>query len=208
MQKLEFENANVYYKQNYLPNEVATNVFTLVSDLFEKEPCKMVHDKNNDPLYKLNRKTIVFVDSLVDINIIPKIWGHDITVLEFPQELLDIKLDLDKKLGIEPNKFNICLANYYVNGKKNIGWHSDNEEKGSTNRIASISIGAEREFMFRKIGSSDIYKKILLHSGSLIVMAESCQENYQHCLQYDKSCKEPRLNLTFRIFDSNKYINH
>jgi hypothetical protein len=208
MYKLDFEHANVYYEQNYLSPEIAKSVFTTVSGLFETEPCKMVHDKNDEPLYMLNRKTIVFVDSLVDTNIIPKIWGHDVTILEFPQELLDIKHNLETKLNSEPDKFNICLANYYVNGKKNIGWHSDNEEKGSTNKIASISIGAERDFMFRKIDSKDIYKKILLHSGSLIVMAERCQEIYQHCLQYDKSCKEPRLNLTFRIFDSNKYINY
>lgn len=128
-----------------------------------------------------------------------KIWGNDVTIKYFSEDLKNIKKLLPK--------FNICLVNYYEHGKKAIGWHSDNEEKGSTSCIASISLGAERQFSFRKTGTKEIYKSILLHHGSLLVMGEGCQENYQHSLMVSK-CKTPRLNLTFRLFDCDRYINY
>jgi len=208
MQNLEFEQATVYYYEKYLSQETAMGIFTTISELFDSEENKMICNENNEPIYKLNRKTIVFIDSSIDNAIIPKIWGNNVTILEFPKELINIKSDLEKLLNLEDNKFNICLTNYYIDGKKSIGWHSDNEEKGNTDCIASISLGAEREFMFRKKNSKDIYKKILLHNGSLIIMAEGCQENYQHSLPINKLCKDPRLNLTFRFFNNDKYINY
>jgi len=205
MLDLNFENAYVTYSEKYLPNDQADQIFALVSELFINEENKMIYDNMDQPMYKLNRKTIVFVDPSVDKNIVPKIWGKNVTVLEFPQELLVIKEDLQSKLNFE---FNICLANYYVSGKNTIGWHSDNEEKGSTSCIASISVGAEREFAFRKLSSKEICHKLVLHNGSLIVMGNGCQENYQHRLLQDKNCKIPRLNLTFRLFDNDRYKNY
>lgn len=127
------------------------------------------------------------------------------TVSPFPDELIEIKIKLEQLLN---KKFNICLCNYYVHGKKSIGWHYDNEERGDINCIASLSFGVEREFSFRKIGSKEIYKSIVLHNGSLLVMGKGCQEHYQHALLADKQYTDPRLNLTFRLFDNNKYINH
>lgn len=205
MQKLEFENANVYYYQNFLMKDIADELLTIIGNLFEHEENKMIHDDDNLPLYRLNRKTIVYVGPNINKNLIPKIWGNDVTIMDFTDELILIKELLEQELNF---KFNICLANYYIHGKKAIGWHSDNEEKGSTSCIASISLGAEREFVFRKNNSKEIYRNILLHHGSLIVMAEGCQENYQHRLPVDKHCKNPRLNLTFRLFDSKRYVNH
>ncbi|XWV25806.1 hypothetical protein QJ857_gp1281 [Tupanvirus soda lake] len=205
MENLNFENANVYYFKDYLDANVCLNIFEKISNIFGSEEHKMVHSEDDKPLYRLNRKTVVFVDNTVDITVIPKIWGKNVSIIEFPKELANVKQNLEKLLNF---KFNICLANYYTHGKKAIGWHSDNEEKGSTSCIASISLGAEREFMFRKKDSKDIYKKIVLNHGSLIVMAEGCQENYHHSLPVDKSCEAPRLNLTFRLFDSNRYVNY
>lgn len=205
MQNLKFDSADVHYYQTFLEKEKSDELFILIGKLFNNEENKMINDDNDKPLYRLNRKTIVYVELGVDITIIPKIWGVNVTVLLFPKELILIKQILEETLHF---KFNICLVNYYVNGKKTIGWHSDNEEKGSTSCIASISLGAEREFVFRKNNSKEIYQKILLHHGSLIVMAEGCQENYQHSLRIDKNCKTPRLNLTFRLFDGDRYLNH
>ncbi|AUL77604.3 hypothetical protein QJ856_gp1213 [Tupanvirus deep ocean] len=62
--------------------------------------------------------------------------------------------------------------------------------------------------MFRKKDTKEICKKQLLHNDSLIVMTEGCQEIYHHSLPVDKSCKIPRLNLTFRLFDSDRYVNY
>lgn len=208
MENLNFENANVFYQKEFLTLSESKDVFDSISDLFQHEERKIINDENDQPLYRLNRKTIVFVDDMVDKIVIPKIWGNNVTVLSFPPILAEIKKNLESKLNFE---FNICLANYYPNGKSNIAWHSDNEEKGSTSCIASISLGEEREFTFRKKETSnieiprEIYKSLILHSGSLIVMADGCQENYHHSLPSNNKYKNPRLNLTFRLFDSSRY---
>lgn len=204
MEGLGLEDAKVYYYENFLDEEKAGEIFNNLSSLFEKETMKEIVDDRGNTKYKLNRKTMVFIDESVDNTVIPKIWGHDVNILLFPESLLMIKTRLEELLNFH---FNICLANFYDNGKKSIGWHSDNEEKGSTNCIASLSIGAERAFQFRRTGEKYVYRSIMLNHGSLLVMAEGCQEHYQHSLPVDKTCTQSRLNLTFRIFDSNKYIN-
>lgn len=210
MTDLNFEKATVIYYDKFISNDSKNVVFDTMSKMFEIEIPQSVTLPTSLKSYKLNRKTMVFVDNDVDIKVIPKIWGDDVTINLFPQFLLDIKNDLEKLLKF---KFNICLANYYSTGKKVINYHSDEEEKGSTSCIASISLGAERIFQFRIKGSKgykddDVYKSILLQNGSLIVMGEGCQENYEHRLPADKTCSSPRLNLTFRLFDANRYKNH
>ncbi len=200
---LHFENATVIYEPDFLSRDESQTLFTLISTLFEQGERKLIDTETSS--YRLNRKTMVFIDSDIDKSIIPKIWGNNVKILAFPPELLAIKQKLETQLSF---KFNICLANYYNSGKNSIGWHSDNEEKGSTSCIASISLGQEREFLFKKKGTNETYKSLLLHHGSLIVMGDGCQENYQHSLPVDKSVKEPRLNLTFRLFDPDRYKNY
>ena len=200
---LNLEHANVTYEPNFLPEKESQLIFTLISELFEQEERKLINTDNSS--YRLNRKTMVFVDSNIDKSIIPKIWGNNVTIVEFPPELQTIKQKLETTVRFT---FNICLANYYNSGKNAIGWHADNEEKGSTSCIASISLGQEREFLFKKKGTNETYKSLLLHDGSLLVMGNGCQENYQHSLPVDKSVKKPRLNLTFRLFDSERYKNY
>ncbi|AYV84916.1 MAG: hypothetical protein Satyrvirus1_2 [Satyrvirus sp.] len=205
MENLNFENAFVMYNKNYLSGEVPNYIFNFISNMFDKEEKKIINDDTGNPLYKLNRKTIVFVDDDVDQSVIPKIWGSGVSIFQFPKELAEIKNNLEQELNFE---FNICLANYYDSGKNSIGYHSDNEEKGSISCIASMSFGVERNFVFRKKNTKDIYRKLLLEHGSLLIMGNGCQENYDHSLPIDKECHEPRLNLTFRLFDGNRYKNH
>lgn len=202
MEGLQLENAKVYYYENFLTEEESKEIFDSLRDMFEEETVKEILNDEGKSKYKLNRKTMVFIDLSIDNKVIPGIWGHDVTIITFPEKLLEIKTRLEELFAC---KFNICLANFYNNGKKSIGWHSDNEEKGSTNCIASISLGAERLFQFRKIGEKGIYHSMTLKDGSLLLMAEGCQENYQHSLPVDKTCHMPRLNLTFRIFNNDKY---
>jgi alkylated DNA repair dioxygenase AlkB len=205
MLNLNFENADVFYDETYLDKSTSEKLFLEISQMFIGVENKIVQNEMSNTSYKLNRKTMVFIDLSIDKSLIPKIWGKDVDIHEFPESLAAIKSNLEKKFDF---KFNICLANYYDNGKSNIGWHSDNEEKGSISCIASLSLGAERNFVFRKKGSSEICKDLLLQNGSLIVMAKGCQENYQHSLPVDKSCNDTRLNLTFRLFDNDRYVNH
>jgi alkylated DNA repair dioxygenase AlkB len=146
---------------------------------------------------------MVFIDPECDITLIPSIWGkNQDEVLPFTPELNQLKTLIEQQTDF---KFNICLANYYDNGKRSIGFHADNEEKGSTSCIASVSLGASRTFLFRTTGEKEPCLSLTMNGYSLLIMGQGCQENYQHSVPIDKTCKSSRLNLTFRLFDSMRY---
>lgn len=119
--------------------------------------------------------------------------------LEFPLEVLKIKKEVEKRLG---NKyvFNFCLLNYYEDGSKNIGMHSDYVDSLDVPIIASVSFGAERFFDIKHRNDKTIDKKrVVLENGSLIVMNGDTQKYYKHGVPVQKTVKNGRINLTFRI---------
>ena len=94
--------------------------------------------------------------------------------------------------------FNSVLVNLYRNGDDYVGWHSDNEpELGEQPFIASLTFGAERQFEFRHKKSSE-NGRILLRSGTLLIMHPDFQHYWLHSVPIDKSVTEGRINLTFR----------
>lgn len=100
-----------------------------------------------------------------------------------------------QKLGITTNA---VLANLYRDGNDKMGWHSDNEpELGEQPVIASVSLGAERDFLLRHRKLQDKFKLTLKH-GSLLVMCGDTQRYWQHSLPVRKKVSARRINLTFR----------
>lgn len=94
-------------------------------------------------------------------------------------------------------RFNSVLINHYRNGQDSMGWHADNEaELGHDPLIASVSLGAEREFHLR--GTDELIKVNLEH-GSLLFMGSGSQQHYKHQLPKRKLVSENRINLTFRF---------
>jgi hypothetical protein len=185
-------NADVFYYPLFVPPELGDSIFNDLSIRFETSSRGY-----------LNRKTMVFIDPACDITLIPSIWGkNQDEVLPFTPELNQLKTLIEQQTDF---KFNICLANYYDNGKRSIGFHADNEEKGSTSCIASVSLGASRTFLFRTTGEKEPCLSLTMNGYSLLIMGQGCQENYQHSVPIDKTCKSSRLNLTFRLFDSMRY---
>ncbi|RUO22059.1 alpha-ketoglutarate-dependent dioxygenase AlkB family protein [Aliidiomarina haloalkalitolerans] len=105
---------------------------------------------------------------------------------------------IKRKLETCGYDFNSVLLNLYRDGSDKMGWHRDNErELGHQPVIASISLGAEREFQLRHKGSDQRVSLHLTH-GSLLIMAGETQANWYHQLPQRKRCKAPRINLTFR----------
>lgn len=95
-------------------------------------------------------------------------------------------------------RFNSCLLNLYQDGSQGMSWHSDDEkslDKDST--IASVSLGAERQFRL-KHKRLDEKVSVLLESGSLLVMKGTTQTHWLHSIPKTKSITTPRINLTFR----------
>ena len=94
--------------------------------------------------------------------------------------------------------FNSCLLNLYHDGNEGMAWHSDDEKSlGRNTTIASVSLGAEREFRLKHKRTLHAVST-LLASGSLLVMKDCTQSHWLHCIPKSRKIKTPRINLTFR----------
>jgi uncharacterized protein YaeQ len=186
-----------------------------IPDFIEKNDKKSLYEKFLKELgfkrrivgeihpYMINRATSLFGDEDLELESMPNIWGKlDVKLQKWTKELLQIKEQIEK---ITKSEYNICLVNYYEDGKRSIGFHSDKEEIGSNNYISSISLGEERKLMFRDKSDKNKTFEYILEDGSLFVMGKNCQENYEHSILKDEEVKNGRINLTFRYFDKTKY---
>ena len=109
------------------------------------------------------------------------------------------------RLNVEANtkcQFNRALVNYYRDGSDSVDWHADDEpELGVEPVIASVSLGASREFQLRHNISREIVKIVLPH-GSLLLMSGGIQEYWQHRIAKVKNLNEARVNFTFRYMST------
>ncbi len=96
-------------------------------------------------------------------------------------------------------RFNFVLCNLYEDGEVGLGWHADDEKALVLDApIASISLGAVRDFSMRLGRRGKRLWSKPLHHGSLLVMDGQVQRHYQHALPPRKQVNHARINLTFR----------
>ena len=116
--------------------------------------------------------------------------------LPFTPLLLSLKQRAEHITGAT---FNSALCNYYRNGHDSMGWHRDNERTlGADPVIASLSFGAIRPFKVRHYATKQPIITLLPASGSLIVMAGTMQQHWEHSLPRRTSPFAARINITFR----------
>jgi alkylated DNA repair dioxygenase AlkB len=119
-----------------------------------------------------------------------------ITPVPWPPILAQLRSRLELELGIYSNG---VLVNYYENGQDTVGWHSDDEaEICQHSAIASISLGATRDFMIRHKRSQETFT-LALAAGDLLIMQPGMQQTWQHALPRRAKVMQSRLNLTFRM---------
>ena len=117
--------------------------------------------------------------------------------LKFTPVLKTIKENVEE---IAKVKFTTCLLNLYRDGNDSNGWHADDErELGKNPIIASVSLGTDRIFKFRKKDDKKETVKIVLKAGSLLIMKDETQHHWQHQIPKTKRQIGARINLTFRI---------
>ncbi len=100
----------------------------------------------------------------------------------------------------------------YNDGHDHMGEHRDDErELDPACPIASVSLGAARDFIFRhkdaRTGSSKLQikpVKLELAHGSLLLMNYPTNTYWYHSLPVRKKVKMPRINLTFRRIVKNR----
>lgn len=109
--------------------------------------------------------------------------------------LLKLKILVEKTCN---ESFNSCLLNYYENGKQGMSWHCDQEKEiQQDTAIASLSLGATRDFLFKHKTQSTRICQSLEH-GSLLVMRQEIQQHWLHSLPKRSKIHCARINLTFR----------
>ena len=126
------------------------------------------------------------------------VYGYSHTVMKpttWNKQVLAIKNKIELATD---ESFNSVLINYYRDGKDSNGWHSDNEpELGINPVIASLSLGASRDFHLRHKDNKQLTHKMSLTNGSLLMMSGTTQQYWQHHIPKRASAKG-RINLTFR----------
>jgi hypothetical protein len=98
-----------------------------------------------------------------------------------PQCLDSLRILVENVTGC---KFNFTLVNYYASGDDSISYHSDDERfLGVDPAIASLSLGAKRDFLLRhkptpaKHSSETQPTKMPMASGDMILMRGKTQSN-------------------------------
>ena len=116
--------------------------------------------------------------------------------LPWTEELLQLRHWVERWTG---ETFNSCLLNLYHDGSEGMAWHSDGEKDLKQNgTIASLSLGAERRFLFKHKQTGEKVEVQLEH-GSLLLMKDVTQSHWLHHLPLAKRIRQPRISLTFRI---------
>jgi len=109
--------------------------------------------------------------------------------------LKQIQANIEQQTG---ERFNSVLVNYYRDGSDSNGWHSDDEpELGNNPIIASLSLGASRDFHLRHKRNKEMKHKMSLENGSLLMMRGTTQSHWQHHVP-KRANADGRINLTFR----------
>jgi alkylated DNA repair dioxygenase AlkB len=123
--------------------------------------------------------------------------GLTVEPMPWTPTLLAMKARVEAAAGIT---FNSVLLNRYRTGQDSVGWHSDDEPELGTNPvIASISLGAPRNFQLKHKRNSDLKLTIELTSGTLLLMRGTTQHFWKHQIPKTTKVLGPRINLTFRV---------
>ena len=137
----------------------------------------------------------LFADAeLTSYDAFKEVWGGRSA---WPVALANVRDRIQIVTGV---RFPVARCVYYRDGTEGMEFHTDLPAYGSTKSIASLSLGAEREFVFRSLSDKNDTVSIMLDSGSLLYMDEGCQVRYEHGLPVRHDCEAPRLNLTFRKY--------
>lgn len=119
--------------------------------------------------------------------------------LPWTAELLELRQIVEKASG---ETFNSCLLNLYHDGNEGMAYHSDDEKDLKNNAaIASLSLGAERRFLFKHKATGEKIT-LFLEDGSLLIMKDETQKHWMHRLPPTRKVFTPRINLTFRTIQS------
>jgi alkylated DNA repair dioxygenase AlkB len=119
-----------------------------------------------------------------------------------PDALQQVCQALKLELGFMPNN---CLMNFYPDGSASMGFHSDSSaELAPTTGIAIVSLGAERDLVFRSKHDRSSEFVFPLENGSLLYMSQEMQQDWLHAVPKAEGAGA-RISLTFRAICPSDY---
>lgn len=126
--------------------------------------------------------------------------GVDHPERPMPPRLQEIITRIEVATGT--SGYNAVLGNLYRDGTDSVSWHSDDDYASAAPHIASVSIGATRRFRIRSKGPPprETHDLDLAH-GDLLIMTDNSQQDWMHCVPKTSRKVDPRINLTFRVFN-------
>lgn len=178
------------YMPGFLPGEEALSLYESLRAGTPFESERVVVYGNT---YEVKRKSFAYGEE----GLVYRYAGLERIAAPFTLELDAIRRRIERS---SESKYNFVLCNMYPDGSAGLGWHADDEAglvRGAT--IASISLGAERDFDIRIGKSGSRCTRVRLAHGSLLLMGGTMQQHCQHSVPKSSACTEPRINLTFRL---------
>jgi len=194
METIPIQGAEIYYDKNFLSPEEATALFNAL-----REKCAWERRKSSFK-YAVPRDEAYYGDAGTNYTYSRREYKPHAWI----PELLSLKTGVEEatpeaayaNLGLPKLGYNAVLCNLYRDGNDSVGLHADAEpEMGPV--IASVSLGAERLFRFKRINGSVVFAERLPH-GSLLIMAGQTQKNFKHEVPKEPEVEQARINLTFR----------
>lgn len=191
MESIEFSPAGwVRFWPNFLSPEKAEQVFEQLTESlhWEQHAIRMFGRLVNQP-----RLTAFYGERGVSY----RYSGLQFSAIEWVGPMHELACQIAE---LTEHQFNSVLCNLYRDGQDSMGWHADDEPELGTNPvIASVSLGACRQFDFKpKEGVIGTKRSIWLTSGSCLLMGGDLQHHWLHQIPKTKRINEPRINLTFR----------
>jgi len=185
---LDLPDAQIEYRPEFIDIEWADKLFSELLQQTQWEQHRIsLYGKTHD----VPRLSSWVADEGLD-------YGYsNMTMKALPwcKTLLQIKQKIEQASS---DTYNSVLLNYYRDGQDSNGWHSDDEpELGRNPAIASLSLGAPRDFHLRHKSGNFKRESINLEHGSLLLMTGTTQHYWQHHIP-KRAKAGPRLNLTFR----------
>ncbi len=195
LESLSLADASVSYMPNFLKPDDA-------NELYQKFCAELAWRQDSIKMYGKSVKIPRLQAWYGDPEAAYRYSGLEMIPIPWTLELLSLKKRIEQLTGAA---FNSVLANWYRDGQDSMGWHSDDEpELGVQPTIASVTLGQVRDFDFKHKHTGQKYR-IALENGSLLLMAQETQKNWQHGIAKRTRPLNGRINLTFRqILTSHK----
>ena len=185
-----------YYFRDFIELELAQSITEYLCQSFNFEDFEIIEIPERGAIPIIPWKMNFLSPRLAKLNMFSSHHGRSCEA--FP-DMLTLMEKVNAKLNTQ---FDVCVCLYYPDGHEYLDFHTDYSAFGPVNKIASLSIGAERQFMIRERGNRErISLELQLEDRSLLVMGDNFQNLYEHALVKQPHIKLPRFNFTFRQFD-------